>query len=380
MTLRGTAADSLSVHLDLKYGIFEYTNVSVAGKEYADSIGNVAYDLEAKDVLSGFFMGLTVLPEVTFVDMAFDGGESQLCYRGVASVGSSSAYVQGSGSLQSLALNQFSFLLPDYAFGYASLSYGELSQAMLADCYNGIHVSVDPSYQARLESSTSLASVSPNIVIPDIGSYGIVHQFAYYGVLSLPAQLATNGIYWGGVCVDMGINRSPASKAEVLSDLREYNKWYTSPHWAYRNNMRVYAIYAHSDYDVNTVWHSKPYGETGDEVITYGEVAGLWYHSYNPSTHVEIDVHPRSTVILANVCYGYNGTDGIPHMAKAFVDYGAAAFVGATVSVPGDICNDNFSRAFWTRLCNHHGTVNTAANDLIIFHNVFYQTPQDLRR
>ncbi len=61
-------------------------------------------------------------------------------------------------------------------------------------------------------------------------------------------------------------------------------------------------------------------------------------------------------IIHATVCYGYSGDSGIPSMAKAFVDHGAAAFVGATVSVPAKH-GDEFTGDFWFDLCQSDTTV-----------------------
>lgn len=46
-------------------------------------------------------------------------------------------------------------------------------------------------------------------------------------------------------------------------------------------------------------------------------------------------------------------------MVHAWVDYGAEAFIGATVNVPIPE-NDQFTGAFWEELCELGGTVRSA--------------------
>jgi len=62
---------------------------------------------------------------------------------------------------------------------------------------------------------------------------------------------------------------------------------------------------------------------------------------------------------MSDSCFGYYkppSTD--PTMAKAFVEYGASAFVGATISVPA--ASDNYMRAFWNDLCQGNYNVRHA--------------------
>lgn len=53
-------------------------------------------------------------------------------------------------------------------------------------------------------------------------------------------------------------------------------------------------------------------------------------------------------------------------MAKAFVDYGAAAFVGATIGIPW--ISDTYMRAFWHDLCQDNENVRTATITLCDTH------------
>ncbi|MFW9995437.1 MAG: hypothetical protein ACFFD4_25600, partial [Candidatus Odinarchaeota archaeon] len=98
----------------------------------------------------------------------------------------------------------------------------------------------------------------------------------------------------------------------------------------------------------------------------------LWYYSYNPSTGETTSVYPTDMIIHATVCYGYaKDSSSTPFMAQAFVDNGAAAFVGATVIVPVAY-NDDFTSEFWWCLCQGNLVVYTATIAYIMEHNDYY--------
>jgi hypothetical protein len=64
-------------------------------------------------------------------------------------------------------------------------------------------------------------------------------------------------------------------------------------------------------------------------------------------------------------------------MAHAWVDYGAEAFIGATISVPiadqyGNRWNDGFVGAFWEELCENEGTIRSATIALCDYYNAHY--------
>ena len=105
-----------------------------------------------------------------------------------------------------------------------------------------------------------------------------------------------------------------------------------------------------------------------EEWLTPSEVTSLWYYDYAGGHW--IDVKPYNTIIHTTVCYGYSGNDNDPHMAKAFVDHDAEAYVGATVSIPGTH-NDAFTEDFWHDLCQSDRTVYQATSSYIQTHNLY---------
>lgn len=105
--------------------------------------------------------------------------------------------------------------------------------------------------------------------------------------------------------------------------------------------------------------HGGPYWEVYKRVwwwqerVSYiypNEISALWYYTYDPYTELEVDVHPWNTILMSDSCYGYYKPPSTnPTMAKAFVDNGASAFVGAIIGIPEDF--DTYMQAFWNDLC-----------------------------
>ncbi|MHA1167130.1 MAG: hypothetical protein ACTSRU_04870 [Candidatus Hodarchaeales archaeon] len=106
------------------------------------------------------------------------------------------------------------------------------------------------------------------------------------------------------------------------------------------------------------------------------EIEDLWYYNYDSTTREKIIIYPTDTIIHATVCYGYAvDSSSTPYTALAFIEYGAAAFIGATVTVPS-VYNDDFTDDFWNSLCQDDESVYTATLDYINAHNTYY--PSDL--
>jgi hypothetical protein len=171
-----------------------------------------------------------------------------------------------------------------------------------------------------------------------------------------------------------GLYRSSPDEPTIKSDLQFYNKDYTvyGGHGAggYMRNIKAYAVYAHGDEtgERPTAWFIE---EGWRRWLLPSKVADLWYSDFDPIQRIFIDVHPTDMILHATVCYGYSLEGSPPYMAKAFVDYGAAAFVGATVLVPAAY-NDLFTDNFWERLCQWDNTVKTATQNYVNTHNYFH--------
>lgn len=132
-------------------------------------------------------------------------------------------------------------------------------------------------------------------------------------------------------------------------------------------DIKAYTIYAHGIDIGTTNWKMENSGK-----ITPNEIKGLWYYQYTSGVSI-VDVHPNDMIIYACVCYGYSDSpSGTPYMAKAFVDYGALAFMGATVLIPVKR-NDDFTVHFWWFLCQGDHSVYEATLTYISFHNRYIE-------
>ncbi|MHA1169190.1 MAG: hypothetical protein ACTSP4_10020 [Candidatus Hodarchaeales archaeon] len=140
----------------------------------------------------------------------------------------------------------------------------------------------------------------------------------------------------------------------------------------------AYAIYAHGPEPgtgPDTAWLMGLWWGFFPYWLTPSEVENLWYSDYDISTGILTQVYPTDMIIHATVCYGYaRNSASTAYMAKAFVDNGAAAFVGATVSIPFKD-NDLFTEQFWINLCQYDKTVLTATEEYIHSHNIWISSP-----
>ncbi|MFW9896281.1 MAG: hypothetical protein ACFFD7_10795 [Candidatus Thorarchaeota archaeon] len=208
--------------------------------------------------------------------------------------------------------------------------------------------------------------------------YGIAYEYGDASTVNLAEDLPDD--YWEPYTeINYGIYRRGPKENQVKSDLQYYNK---NSLFNYVRDIKAYAIYAHSNGAHNTEWEIRHwwvwewwtfFGHYVYEWLTPSEVASLWYYQWNPGED-EISVYPIDMIFHATVCYGYSGNDGIPHMAKAFVDYGASALVGATVSITF-AHNDEFTGDFWYDLCQSDKTVYQATQSYISTHNYYDDYP-----
>ena len=102
--------------------------------------------------------------------------------------------------------------------------------------------------------------------------------------------------------------------------------------------------------------------------ITPSEIDNLWYHTDYPDDSYK-EAYPDETIVLTLVCNGFY--DDPVSMANAWVDNGAEAFVGATISIPV-VGSDDYSMEFWEELCDNNGTIKTSTIALCDCYNSTY--------
>jgi len=277
------------------------------------------------------------------LDLAFVDGESQFCYDGV--------YNQGYNEITPLYPQTFE---PDQIVEALRTSSNPFTNNPLSQNQNA---NIIINNQKFLEDYSNSNYGTLGITIT---KYGVVHEYFDFHI-DYPPELPDD--YWEPyTTIDIGIHRLLPSEAQVKSDLQLYNMdIFTGSHMIVKD-MLAYNMVAHGGpewfkYGWVPVWWWWEYRPVGH--IYPSEIEALWYHYYNPSTAEEFDVYPYDTIVFTDVSYGYyEPPDTDPTMAKAFVDYGASTFVGATISPTA--FSDPFMRVFWNDLCQDNNNVEHA--------------------
>ena len=348
--------------LKLKWNDFEFTNVPIYGVLYLNKNEDKGFYYQIEDPLCGFFMTIIITAEMTYIDLAFDDGDAQYCYNGLISKGYMSFDPYFNQQIEVVHLN---------VVGNTQTNSLENMIQSLQDFQSSSISVYQNNEKEEIETSRSVTFTQ----------YGVAHECADFSSVNLAEDLPDD--YWEPYTeIDYGIYRRTPTEALVKSDLQFYNRDLIEGGHGYVHNIKAYAMYAHSNAAHNTEWLIRewwvwiwwPFGYYAQEWLTPSEVSSLWYHSYDPVYDIEVDVYPYDMILHATVCYGYSGNDGIPHMAKAFVDYGAAAFVSATVGIPGKH-NDEFTGDFWYDLCQSDKTVYQATQSYISTHNYYDDYP-----
>jgi len=328
----------IDLFISLKFGEYQFDNIPIRG--YLEIKPNYGYffSYNIDDPKKGFFMDLLFFSDSIQLDLAFDGGGCQLCYNGI--------YNQGYNEISPL----FPHIREPDQISEDSMRTSINKQDKLI-IYN----------QEFIEKNSSLDA---GILGISFTNYGVSHECFDFGV-SYPEELPDN--YWEPyTSIDIGIYRLHPSEAQVKSDLQTYNLDYVEGGHGFFRDILAYSMGTHGGPfweiwgDVKYTWG--PFWWWRYERIGYiypDEIEALWYHYYDPVNDIESDVYPYDTIIMSDSCYGYCKPPLTnPTMAKAFVHYGASAFVGATISPPG--ASDTYMRAFWNDLCQGNYNVRHA--------------------
>lgn len=316
---------------------------------------NLYYQIE--DPLDGFFMTMFITANIVFIDLAFDDGDCQYCYNGIV-------------SKEYLSLNPyFNQQIKTVHSNFRKEAYKIDLDNMIQEFRDFQSSSVkifQNNKEKEIETTSSISTTN----------YGIAHECRDFSDVNLAEILPS--YFWEPYSeIDFGIHRSKPSEAQVKSDLQYYNKDYVNyPFDGYIRNIKAYAMYAESYPDANTDWLIKyKYYWWGKEIyywLTPSEVTSLWYSQQGTYDTV---VYPTDMIIHATVCFGFSGSNDIPHMAQAFVWYGATAYIGAAnVPIPR-LHNDDFTHNFWYCLCQLDTTVLSATNYYIERHNLYNDYP-----
>lgn len=321
-----------------KFGDYCFEDIPIRGHLIIDTTGEYFFSYNLDKPKNGFFMDIYFLSNNIQLSLAFNIEGYQICYEGF--------YYQGYEEIIPLYPHIFE---PD-----------QISEDSMRTSIN----KQDKLIIYNQEFTEKESSIDAGTLGFTFTNYGVSHECYDFGV-SYPEELPDN--YWEPyTSIDIGIYRLHPSEALVKSDLQTYNLDYVEGGRGFFRDMLAYCMGTHGGphWEIWGFvrhcflwWCWWEYERVG--IIYPDEVEALWYHYYDPGTGIESDVYPYDTIIMSDSCYGYYkppSTD--PTMAKAFVDYGASAFVGATITVPA--ASDTYMRAFWNDLCQWNYNVRHA--------------------
>jgi hypothetical protein len=350
----------LDIDLNLKFGDYHYSNVPIKGNLFINQLKNQFFVYQIEDPILGFFMQMHIDRDNTYIDIAFGGRTSQFCYQNLIPEG---YLVYDPYFTKDIEV----FYLKTNDFQQEPTSFDELHRNLINSLKYGISIYRNDLFTQR-ESTRSVSTTK----------YGIAHEKQDFSTVNLAEDLPDD--FWEPYTeIDTGIYRRKPSESQIKSDLQYYNKDFIQGSSGYIRDIKAYTIYAHGSDDYpshETSWIMATWFGFPTAWLDPSEIEDLWYHWENPYEEIEMDVYPHDMIIQATVCYGYAvDSSSTPYMAKAFVDNEAAAFMGATLTIPASH-NDDFTETFWYKLCQQDKTIQVATEGYVNTHNNWISSPQ----
>lgn len=334
--------NSAEIIINTKFGKFIYTDLHIEEETMDSNTKRTMCRYEIENPKKGLFMEIHIMTDLTRINLAFDGGNSQLNYDGVISKGLKD-YKTLSGD---------SVISDDLDLSNRKIDIQEYKKDLITQQNNNLQINnreqSTPQEQSKDGKSTIL-------------KYGVVHE-TYDFDFDYPDVLWDD--YWEPyTSLDYGVYRYLPTESQVKSDLQFYNTVHTDP---YQTSRRIipYTLVNHGGpewgiYEFQWVWIIWPIWRVWQQVhigtIYPSEISNLWY------SYMGAYVYPAESLVFADVCFGYWYTENEPDMAEAFIDDGGAdAFVGSTISF---IAEESFKEIFWDSLSSENEDVETATED-----------------
>jgi len=351
----------VDIKINSRFGNYTFWDLEIKQQIFYDLNDQKITRYEVEDPLQGFFSELRVISSILSVNLAFDNGVYQFNYDGILEIDNRVF------NLNPLIPPEINRLEIDLSIT-DDINTDEIIECIKSFQQNSLVID-NKEYLETQNSQSPLASIS-------FTDYALVHEnwvkndfWVDYADFSwLHTYLRDN------TGIDIGVRRYHGYESQVKSDLQFYNKDYVEGGHGYVRNILAYQIVTHGGDDYGEdewylytkvpVWWWWEWQQLG--TITPSEIDNLWYHSYNPSTDIEIDVYPTDTIVFAMVCHGFY--DNPDSMANAWDDNGAEAFISAIISIPVE-GSDDFNFAFWEELCENGGTVEDSTIALCDYYN-----------
>ncbi|MFX1457387.1 MAG: hypothetical protein ACFFDB_18630 [Promethearchaeota archaeon] len=326
LEIQQNGKNTVDIIINTKFGTFSFYNINVEKESINNEAIESRYEIESNG--DGFFMEFHVMTYCMRINLAFYQGGYQYSYDGVIERDTKSAML-----VQSFKTN---------------LSENQINNVQI--------------YKREETEQVVLETLSgPPPVYID--TYGIVHECVDFLNNEISEVLWDD--YWDPyTSIEYGIYRFQPTEAQVKSDLQTYNQDFGRiiPPYFHNNDILAY----HIDSVEGPEW--RMYETIGEYQYPIGiiypyEIEGLWSTVYVGDGYLTI--YPKKMLLMAAICYGYYEPPSTnPTMAKAFVDYGAYAFVGPTITIPGGI--DTSMDIFWGGLSEYNEQVGTATEDMCV--------------
>ncbi len=230
LTLSQNKLNFVDVSLNLKWGEYIYKNLPIYGKLIVDIKNNQEYCYHIEDPHRGFFMEMIISTNISYIDLAFDGGDCQLCYNGLLPQGYTTFKTCFTQIIDVIHLNIIKQISP--------FSFAELEQNIKESQRNNIKIYQRDTYNVDQRGRITFTD------------YGIAHEVADFPTVNLAEDLPDN--YWEPYSeIDIGIYRSEPSEQQIKSDLQYYNRDQLQLWRGYVRNIKEYAVYAHGAQEKN---------------------------------------------------------------------------------------------------------------------------------
>ena len=320
------------------FGEFEFDDLFIEEETIDDGNTRLMVRYEVENPRKGFFMEIHIMSDLTRINVAFDDGDCQLSYDGIIRKGIMDYNTKNGNSVKSTELDLIDL----------ETNEQEYIERIKTQQIENIQVNKrkTPTLQGDMREGEA-----------PFYKYGVVHESYDFGV-DYPEDLWDD--YWDPyTSLDYGIYRYLPTEAQVKNDLQFYNTVYMNPYYTSRRII-PYTMGTHGgpEWEIWIIVYimGEPYQvEAG--LIYPSEISDLWYNVGGTYCY------SAESLVMVDVSYGYWFTVNEPEMAEAFVDDGGAdAFVGATISPPGD--SDDYMNVFWDELSRLNEDVYDATDAL----------------
>ncbi len=181
--------------------------------------------------------------------------------------------------------------------------------------------------------------------------YCVVHEVFFDSRNDIPEQVGTWCVSYSWIMYK--VYREDVSEAQIKSDLSYYNK----KHDYIDGRSKIMGAYEIDTHGLANDEPDRPLMSYDSGWLYPSEVEDIW------GDLGDYYVRPDSTIVLATACQSLwnTGESSGSEMGDAFMDFGAQAYVGATIDIP--VAMDSWLEAFWWSLTYENESLEKAVDD-----------------